>query len=108
SRARAAEPESRFRWAGVDSFPANPRGCDLHLRGSLGRLERVASEDNEVGELSRFESPLLRLLERGICAARGGRSDRLLGRETLVLKESVHGPVHAEDAAVRHAVGTET
>src|SRR5436309_15491198 len=48
------------------------------------------------------------LLERGKCAACSGRSDRLLGRETLVLKESVHGPVHAEEGAVRHAVGTET
>src|SRR2546427_12184935 len=47
------------------------------------------------------------LLERAIRAACRGRSDRFLGREALVFKESVHGPVDAEEGAVRHAVGTE-
>src|SRR5438445_10460375 len=47
------------------------------------------------------------LLERAIRAACRGRSDRFLGREALVFKESVHRPVDAEEGAVRHAVGTE-
>src|SRR3989441_13131667 len=47
------------------------------------------------------------LLERAIRAACRGRSDRFLGREALVFKESVHGPVDAEEGAVRHAVRTE-
>src|SRR2546425_9177529 len=47
------------------------------------------------------------LLERAIRAACRGRSDRFLGREALVLKESVHRPVNAEEGAVRPAVATE-
>src|SRR2546422_6756373 len=47
------------------------------------------------------------LLERAIRATCRGRSDRFLGREALIFKESVHGPVDAEEGAVRHAVGTE-
>ena len=73
----------------------------------LRRLERVAPEDDEVGELTRFETSFLVFLERGIRAARGGRSDGLPRGEALVFEESVHGPVDAEEGAVRHAVGTE-
>src|SRR2546428_14051810 len=47
------------------------------------------------------------LLERAIRAACRGRSDRFLGRKALDFKESVHGPVDAEEGAVRHAGGTE-
>src|SRR3989442_14038787 len=63
--------------------------------------------EEEVLVLTLFESPFIGLLERGIRAARGGRSDGLLGREALVFKESVHRPVNAEEGAVRHAGGTE-
>src|SRR5207247_3023462 len=65
-----------------------------------------APEDSEVGELSRSEDSLLALLEGGIRAAGGRRSDGLLWGEALVFEESVHGPVDAKEGAVRHAVGT--
>src|SRR3989442_782364 len=92
---------------GVHSVPTNPGGSDPHLGDLVRFLERVAPKDDKVGELTGFQNPFLVLLERRVRASRGGRSDRLLGREALVLKESVHRPVNAEEGAVRHAVGTE-
>src|SRR5207244_945780 len=83
------------------------RGPDTQRRDPLGGCERVAAEDYEIGELARLEGACLVLREAGVRASRGRGPNRVLRGDVLVLEESVHGPVDAEERPVRHAVGSE-
>src|SRR2546427_329608 len=65
------------------------------------------AQAGETAKRARLESACLALREAGVRATGRGGANRVLRGDALVLEESVHRPVDAEERPIRHAVGSE-